>query len=315
MAKTDIPMLEPVAIADSIEQIAKLAREAAGIDIVTLNLAVKGLPERVPIARLHGESPEFDSLKQLAEEWRLFPERKTGTAIVDTLTSFIDLTSRHATEDSVIFAGTDWKAPSLTAVIDYHCLNSGEGYAGNLGHRIHYPFPLSEQWKIWVGMNGKPMDQGDFAAFIEDNIADLSSPEALEVTDYEAKFATTIATPSALVTLSRGLAVHVSSKAKSAVTLQSGEGEIVWDEVHQGADGNRLKVPGLFMLQIPLFHMGETQRVPVRLRYRMRDGAVVWFYQIWRPDVAVTERVTEDFETAVEKTRLPGYIGKPEATR
>lgn len=311
MAKTNPIAGEPANQTDHIEAIAKLAREAAGLDIADLNLDVKGLPKQVPIAKLHGETPEFDSLKRLAEEWRLFPERKTGTARMDTLASFIKLTSRQATTDSVIFADTNWRAPSITAVIDYHRLDGGN--ADNLGHRIHYAFPLSEQWKTWVGMNGKPMNQSDFAQFIEDNIADLSSPEALEVTDYEAKFATKIATPAELVALSRGLAVHVASKAVSNVVLQSGEGEIVWDEVHQGADGKKLKVPGLFMLQIPLFHMGELQRVPVRLRYRVREGSTSWFYQIFRPDVAMTERVTEDFETAVKDTGLPGYIGKPEA--
>jgi uncharacterized protein YfdQ (DUF2303 family) len=310
MAKTDPLAGEPANQTDHIEAIAKLAREAAGLEIADLNLDVKGLPKQVPIAKLHGETPEFNSLKRLAEEWRLFPERKTGTAQVDTLRSFIDLTNRHKTADSAIFANTDWKAPALTTVVDYH---KAEGTDAQwLKHRIHYAFPLSEQWKTWVAMNGKPMNQSDFAQFIEDNIADLSSPEVMEVTDYEAKFATKIATPSELVALSRGLAVRVESKAVSSVVLQTGEGEIVWDEVHQGADGKKLKVPGLFMLQIPLFHMGEAQRVPVRLRYRVREGSTVWFYQIYRPDVAVTERVLEDYEDAMEATALPGFIGKPE---
>lgn len=310
MVKSPTQAGELISSPDHIEAVAKLAREAAGIDITELKLAAKGMPESVPVARLHGESPEFSSLKRLAEEWRLHPERKTGTAQVDTLSSFVDLTNRHKTADSAIFANTDWKAPALTAVIDYHKAESTD--AQWLKHRVHYAFPLSEQWKTWVAMNGKPMNQSDFAQFIEDNIADLSSPEALEVTDFEAKFATKIATPSELVALSRGLAVRVESKAVSSVVLQSGEGEIVWDEVHQGADGKKLKVPGLFMLQIPLFHMGETQRVPVRLRYRIREGSTVWFYQIYRPDVAVTERVTEDYEDAMRETGLPGFIGKPE---
>lgn len=310
MAKTDPIATDAQTAADTIEAVAKLARAAAGIDIVSLTVSGKGLPSSVPIAKLHGEQPEFSSLKRLAEEWREYPERKKGTAQAETLASFIDLANRHKTDDSVIFAATDWRAPSLTAVIDYHQATGGD--AGNLGHRIHYAFPLSEQWKTWVSQNGKPMDQGAFAAFIEDNIADLSSPEALEVTEYERMFATKIATPSELVRLSRGLAVHVSSRAVSAVTLQSGEGEIVWDEEHKAADGKKLTVPGLFMLQIPLFHMGEPQRVPVRLRYRVREGATVWFYQIFRPDMAVTERVTEDYETAIAGTTLPGFIGKPE---
>jgi uncharacterized protein YfdQ (DUF2303 family) len=310
MAKSDPIAGELISTPDHIESIAKLAREAAGVEITDLKLAVKGLPEHVPIAKLHGESPEFESLKRLAEEWRIFPERKIGTAAVDTLRSFVDLTNRHKTADSVIFANTDWKAPALTSVIDYHKVEGTD--AQWLKHRVHYAFPLSEQWKTWVAQNGRSMNQTDFAQFIEDNIADLSSPSGPEATEFEAKFATKVATPSELVALSRGLAVRVESKAVSSVVLQTGEGEIVWDEVHQGADGKKLKVPGLFMLQIPLFHMGELQRVPVRLRYRVREGSTVWFYQIYRPDVAVTERVTEDYEAAMEATALPGFIGKPE---
>jgi len=230
MAKTDLLPAELSSGGDTIEAVAKLAREAAGLEIVSLSLSAKGLPSSVPVAKLYGETPEFDSLKRLAEEWRLHPERKTGTAKVDTLESFIDLSNRHKTADSVIFADTEWRQPALTTVVDYH---KAEGQDADwLKHRVHYTFPLSEQWKTWVSMNGKPMGQSDFAQFIEHNIADLSSPEALEVTDYEAKFATKIATPSELVALSRGLAVHVASKAVSSVVLQSGEGEIVWDEVH-----------------------------------------------------------------------------------
>lgn len=296
--------------ARQINAIAELARNAAGVEIASLFVDGVGLPNEITVKRTFGNEPSLGSVKALAEEWRLHPERKIGTAKVDTLASFIDLANRHKTTESAIFAGTDWQKPTLTAVIDYH--HNASSRADWCKHHVHYAFPASEQWKTWVAMNGKAMSQADFAAFIEDNIADLSSPQPLEVTEFEGKFMTRIATPSELITLSRGLQVHVSSKAANAVTLQSGEGEIVWNEVHNDAAGKKLVVPGLFMLQIPLFHMGEVQRVPVRLRYRVREGSVTWFYQMWRPDIAVTERVLDDFEKAMKGTGLPGFIGSPE---
>lgn len=314
MAKSSELIGEPISLPDparAIDAIAELARNAAGIEIQTLKLDGGGLPTAIPVARRHGERPDYSSVKSLAEEWRLFPERKKGTATVGTLESFINLTKRHADDDSAIFADLDWKAPSMTAIIDYH--GGKEGNPDWCQHRIHYPFPRSEHWQTWVNMNGQVMKQAEFAAFIEDNIGDLSSPYEMEATEYEHKFMTKIATPSALVSLSRGLQVHVSSRAQSAVTLQSGEGEIVWDEVHNDAEGKKLTVPGIFMLQIPIFHMGEPQRIAVRLRYRVREGAVSWFYQMYRPDIAVTERVTEDVNDAAEETNLPAYIGTDEA--
>lgn len=312
-SKSSNPIEIPAEYADPARQInviAELARNAAGVETGTFAVDGIGLPASIPVKRTFGTDPTLGSVKALAEEWRLHPERKTGTAKVDTLESFIDLSNRHKTVESAIFASTDWQKPTLTAVIDYH--HNASPRADWCKHRVHYAFPASEQWKTWVAMNGKTMSQADFAAFIEDNIADLSSPQVMEVTEFEGKFMTKIATPSELITLSRGLQVHVSSKAANAVTLQSGEGEIVWNEVHNDATGKKLVVPGLFMLQIPLFHMGEAQRVPVRLRYRVREGTVTWLYQMWRPDIAVTERVLEDFEKATGATALPGFIGSPE---
>ncbi|TIP21885.1 MAG: DUF2303 family protein, partial [Mesorhizobium sp.] len=73
----------------------------------------------------------------------------------------------------VIFADADWRNPSFTAVIDYHEDVSG-GLAAFGKHRIQYAFPLSEEWKKWIEMNGEPMKQAEFAYFLEDRVAELS---------------------------------------------------------------------------------------------------------------------------------------------
>lgn len=129
----------------------------------------------------------------------------------------------------------------------------------------------------------------------------------------ERDFATTVATPSQLVELSRGLQVNVASKVKAAHTLANGEGQIVWEESHQDANGAPLKVPGIFILSVPPFFMGDKMRIPVRLRYRAAGGSVTWFYQIYRPDQFITEHVRHALFDAREKTGLPAYEGKPES--
>lgn len=297
----------------SVKEIAELAAQATGIEIVRIMAPddLVGVPKAVPVALKHGQQPSVTNLADFFEPFRMAPQRKAGTAKVETLQSFIDLADRHKTPDSVIFAKTDWQAPSLTAVIDYH-ENEPAGAAAFGHHRVHYAFPLSQEWQAWIGMNGKKMEQADFAAFIEDHIAELSSPQQAEIVEFEAKFATKIATPAELIQLSRGLQVNVESAVKSNVTLQSGEGQIAWEEVHRDGSGQVLKVPGLFMLQIPLFFMGEPARVPVRLRYRVVGGKTVWFYQIYRPDVFITERVRDDLDQAAKATGLPAFEGEPE---
>lgn len=299
-------------LALDIRTAAALGAEAKGVEIVTVTTDGKtGLPASVPIALRRGNNPGVDSIRARLEEFRLFPERKRGTATVDTKESFADLVNRHKIDDSVIFADMNWEKPSLTAVIDYH-QNRSNGQAAFGQHRVHYPFPLSDEWLAWIAKNGAKLTQEEFAWFLEDRIPELSSPTEEEVIQFERDFKTTVATPAQVVELSRGLQVHVSSKVKNAVTLASGEGNITFDETHQDASGGKLKVPGIFVLSISPFFMGDKVRVPVRLRYRPAGGSIVWFYEIWRPDQVITEHVRHAFKETLQKTGLPGFEGKPE---
>lgn len=299
--------------ADAIRQLADLgvkATDATVVEIETTGLG-EGLPETVP-AIFNRKAQTLSSVKPLIEEYRSRPERRTGTAAQQTLTSFIELVKRHSDTDTAIFADMDWKKPGFTAVVDYH--RQGPTHEPrNLKHRIAYAFPLSEQWKTWNGKNAVPMSQGDFAAFIEDNIADLSAPKDTESDEFSHLFLTRIADPAEVVQLSRGLAVSVDAKVARAVTLQSGEGEMIFNEVHRDGAGQKLTVPGVFMLALPVFFRGEFARLPARLRYRVKDGHVVWFYQLWRPDIYVTDAIVKDRDAVAVETGLPIYEGVPEA--
>jgi len=269
-----------------------------------------GLPGEVPIL-INRKNGSASSIRSLIEEYREKPERKKGTAIVNTLDSFVALTNRHKTEHSAIFADTDWRKPSLTTVVDYHEKETG-GLADNGKHRVHYPFPLSEEWQAWIAQDGKPMDQGDFAEWIEDHLPELAAPDPREAEHYLETFGLKVAAPNEMVALSRGLQIHVESRVKNNVVLQSGEGQITWDEEHKDAAGNRIIVPGLFILNIPPFFMGTATRIPVRLRYRAAGGTIKWFFKLHRPDVVITGQIEEDLARAADMTALPAYRGKPE---
>jgi len=295
----------------AVKAIEALALKSANdLATLTLNEKIPGLPESIPVL-INKQTGAMTGVKSLFELHRTHPERKSGTANVTTLESFIDLVDRHKTEDSVIFADTNWKAPTLTAVIDYHRKPSG-GNADFIQHRIHYAFPLSEEWQAWVKHDGTVMSQEDFAVFIEDHIQELSAPDSEEAEYYQEIFGFKVAYPNELQALSRGLAVTVSQNVKSNVVLQSGEGEIVFEESHTDRQGNKFTVPGLFILNIAPFFLGDTCRIPVRLRYRVRGGAAVWFYNIYRPDKHITEQVRRDLENAANTTGLPQFQGAPE---
>lgn len=292
---------------------AELGAKANGIEIGQLpNVSgALGVPGTIPVALRRGASPGVEDLSHLFEKYRQHPARRKGQAVVQTLASFIDLTNRHKLAQSAVFADMNWQKPSFTTVVDYHQVEAA-GAAGFGQHRVHYAFPLSEEWKAWVGMDGKPMDQGTFAEFLEDRVAELAAPTEAEVSLYERDFATRVATPAQVVELSRGLQVHVSTSVKATKVLQTGEGQIAWEETHADGEGKPLKVPGIFMLSIAPFFQGDKMRIPVRLRYRPAGQKVVWFYQIYRPDLAVTDHVRQALHDVIAGTELPAFEGTPE---
>jgi uncharacterized protein YfdQ (DUF2303 family) len=294
-----------------IECIRKMADDA-GSDIVALSLAehIPGLPVAIP-ALLDRANGRIVSVRDEFEKYRTYPPRKFGTAQVETLASFIDLVNRHKTPDSALFASFDWQKPGFTAVIDYH-ENESAGAADNGKHRIHYPFPLSEEWKAWTGSNAAPMDQASFAEFIEDRIPDLAAPDEAEAEHWRGLLGGRVATPADIITLSRGLKVFSETKVGNSITLSSGEGQITFEEEHKDAAGNKLNVPSLFIIRVAPFFRGEAIRLPVRLRYRVKAGSITWAYQLYKPEKFITEEVEGAFSRVTGATDLPGFIGKPE---
>lgn len=308
--------------AAAIREITALTEKTRTLTIVPLDntAGIAGVPDRIMIGVRAGEKPEVVDLCGVFEGYREHPRRKVGTAMALSLDSFIALANRHKTGETAVFAKTEWRAPSLTAVVDYHGRNSetesgavAVGKPDWLKHRVAYAYPLSDDWKIWVERNGQPFSQADFAAFIEDRIADLASPTDAERTELEQAFETKVAPPTDLLRLSRGLQINVESKVKNIVSLQSGAAQIQFEEVHSDSDGQPLTVPGIFLLQIAPFASGARIRLPVRLRYRKQGGAIVWFYQMYRPDQFITERLRGDIALVAEATALPIYEGTPEA--
>lgn len=263
------------------------------------------------------------------------PRRREGVAKHTTLDSFIAHANRFKDPDSALFAIDDMKTPSLSAVYDYHealtlidadgeiAKDRGLGAAApRFGkHRAVYSFPLSVEWKAWLEGNGQSMSQQEFAEFIENRIMDIlptPDPEsgdesATKLLDFAKQISGSFASPAKMMELSRGLAVRVDERVKTAVNLASGEGEIQYEQTHASADGQALRVPSLFLIGIPIFERGERYRLCVRLRYRAIGGSVRWFYEIFQADRAFADAFSEACGRAAEETKLPLFFGAPEA--
>lgn len=250
------------------------------------------------------------SLKPFMDEWRSAPERRRGVAKINTPASLLALIDRHKDEDSAIFADIDAASPSIVAIFDYHKLDGNPRFGQ---HRAVYSFPLSLEWKAWKKSDGAAMGQADWAAFIEEHIAELASPTDAERAQYEGLFGTKIATPAELIGLSRGLQVTVEAKIRDFRTLQSGEIEVSYEEVHKDGRGEKLIVPGLFVANIPFFVDAEPSRVLARLRYRKANGTLAWFYQLYRAEHELRAAMRLEAESVASDAALPLFEGTAEA--
>lgn len=295
----------------SVALISDLAQRAAApviVEIPTDGLG-DGLPPRVPTLFDRKNQSVID-LQSTIERMRQTPARRVGTAKVETLASFIDLTNRHKDEHSAIFGKAAWPAPSLTAVIDYYTTDRKPRWGK---HRVAYEFPLTDEFKAWIDRNDKVMEQLNFALFLEEHAAELVVPRAAEVTEYEALFKERFASPSELIGLSRHLELFVGASIKRQERLSNGERVIEFNIEHKTADGNKVDVPGLFMISVPAFVDGDPVRIPARLRYRAAGGAdVTWFYQLYRWEFWLRAQVQNDLCFAASATELPAFEGTPE---
>lgn len=266
---------------------------------------------------------EAHSLEEFVAPLREAPKRRMGTSNLVELASLIDLVNRFKDDDSALFASPK-PAPTLLAVLDYHrrcnIIDEEDGETTQVSgdprfgvHRARYAFPVSDEWTAWIAQNGKPMGQGDFAAWLEDRVLDVADPQQAFTSAKrfaEALGVETFASPSRLLSLSRGLSLHIDERVTNRINPNTGETTMLYESEH--ADASNIDVPRAFIIQVPVFRGGVAYQLPVRLKYRTGGGKIVWFYEVHDHAKAFDDAFREACEMAAEKTDLPLYYGSPE---
>lgn len=295
-----------------------------------------------------GDGRVVENVENILHQYRDAPLRRTGTAKLADLDSLIAHANRFKDAGSALYA--DPSKPDLTVILNYHeptrvahipvvdgtkpgpatrqaaePRGEKEGSPRWGNHRGVYGFPLSREWKAWTAQNATAMGQADFAAFLEDRIQDVIDPPApdtggthkpsqadLDLLEIAAKVQGKFCGADRLMTLSRGLTVKVNAHVEAATSLSSGEGVITFQENHLDTSGNKLTVPSLFLIAIPVFERGPLYRIAVRLRYRVGGGAVKWFYELWHHEESKDHHYREQCQAAAQATGLPLFYGVPE---
>lgn len=246
------------------------------------------------------------------DEYRTQPRLIKGTATVTRLISFVELVRRFRLDETAIFANTG-PSPSLLAVIDYHNYEQ----PNNGRNRISYPFPLSEEWRAWMGSNGEKMPYADFARFLEDRVFDVETITSdTELSDELKKLVAAsgkaLASGDKLRELSVGLKINENATFQEARNLSSGEGVLHFKAEHVDDAGQPVDVPNLFIINIPIFDGSpDVYRIAARLRYRRAGTGVVFWYDLVKPDACKDHAVEEACDYVVKETCAPLFFGTP----
>lgn len=259
------------------------------------------------------QNAKVHDLKALVAPYQERPDRRKGVYHLSRTQSLIDFANRYKAEESYIKASgkVDGNSVEANAVVVFnpHPAGSDHNLAGHEDFKAVYNFPVSKELTSWLDANAKGMAQAEFAAFIEDHIIDMIDPQFHELErDLEKVLSGHGADPITMLELSRGLEVRVNEHVKNQGRLQSGEQVLTFSVEHAGTDGQPLHIPSWFIINVPVFEGDAPHNIPVRLRYRVKEGRVTWFYELFR-----MERVFDTaFNTAVDRiqqeTDLPVFM-------
>ncbi len=220
------------------------------------------------------------------------PRRKTGTVRLAELPSFnVFVADQGIPEDTYIYADPDER--TLTAVLNDHWKNGGD--AGWRDLRAVYRAELSREFAIWMTHDRKPMDQEPFAIFLEDNIADITSPSG-----------------ETLLTVATTLQTKSEVTFNTSKRLDNGQVQLQFTENIEARAGSAgaLEIPRVFSIGVRLFKGGEGYRVNARLKYRIGAGKVKFWYELERPEDAI-ELAFQDYINLARENGFTVLIGKP----
>jgi uncharacterized protein YfdQ (DUF2303 family) len=234
---------------ESIASIIQLAKETTRVETIA------GVPHLI-----HPIGTQATAMANLLD----CPNRVRRTidlADLDELANY--LAELQATGDCsypVIFA--DYSQKKFTLYPDFHTGGKVEW----LDHLVTTQLTFSREFTTWRQKSGSRMSQTDFAEFIDTNVVDIIEPSG-----------------SVMLTMAQTLEATRTEVFKSAVRVSSGEHQFTW--ANTGDAHQNTLIPERFKIAVRIYQGDEDSiELTAKLYYRIKDGAITFFYQLHRVD-------------------------------
>lgn len=227
------------------------------------------------------------------------PQRRRARVTTTATPSFIEYLNRHSlSQHTVIYADIDTEKNrfNLLAVLDDHTTAHQPDWRE---HTCAFSPRQAVEWHRWLGNNKANMTQAQFAAWLEDNLADIASLEGM---------------PTGTQMLEMALAFEATAdkRLKSRINLQHGGVRFEYVDDEDKDTRTSMQVFERFTLGLPVFEDSQAAYpLEARLKYREKDGKVNFWYELIRPDKIFKTAVLEELEAISTATELPIIHGTP----
>lgn len=229
------------------------------------------------------------------------PRRKRGLVRLTETGSFIDYVKRHGSLDTcTVWCKADYAKGQIAfqAIINDHGEEPGQAHWRD--HRALYEPEFSQEWKTWTANNGKgqPFTQFEFANFIEVNNKDIAATEGMP-------------TGAQMLEMALNMEANQDVRFKSAIRLQNGGVDLNYVSNDDAQTITRMKLFERFSIGIPVFVNDEPYRIDARLRYRVRDGKLTFWYELVRPDLVLGAATATTVQAIQSQVGKPFFFGEP----
>lgn len=230
------------------------------------------------------------------------PTRKRGKVVTTDTDGFIFYTVKHGDADTTsIYADIDAQASrfGLIAVLNDHGTKLGAPHWRD--HRCLFEPTQAIEWKRWSKQDRTSMSQAAFAAWLEDNLADVAAVEGMP-------------TGADILQMSLGFEATADKRLRSKLNLQSGGTQFEYVDDEDKDTRTRMQVFERFTLGLPVFE-GSTNayQIEARLKYREKDGRMTFWYELIRPDRVFKTAVADELARIKEATAFNVIAGRPES--
>ena len=100
-------------------------------------------------------------------------------------------------------------------------------------------------------------------------------------------------------------------KFKSAIRLQNGGVQMAFTQDDDAGTLAKMSAFDRFTVGFPVFWNGDAYRIDARLRYRVREGKLTFWFELIRQDL-ILEAATQTLITVIrDKTGNPFFFGEP----